>query len=82
MFEDQHDEEGWGLSDAQDHEFIPLISAEDEEAMQKEEVPEALPCCPCAIPFCSLEWSFPSQLAETDPFGWSKRPTSSSTGLV
>lgn len=43
MFEDQHDEEGWGLSDAQDHEFIPLISAEDEEAMQKEEVPEALP---------------------------------------
>ena len=42
MFEDQHDEE-WGLSDAQDHEFIPLISAEDEEAMQKEEVPEALP---------------------------------------
>jgi ATP-dependent Lon protease len=43
MFEDQHDEEGWGLSDAQDHEFIPLISAEDEEAMQKEGVPEALP---------------------------------------
>ncbi len=43
MFEDQHDEEGWGLSDAQDHEFIPLISAEDEEAMQKEEVPEDLP---------------------------------------
>lgn len=43
MFEDQHEEEGWGLSDAQDHEFIPLISAEDEEAMQKEEVPEALP---------------------------------------
>ncbi|MGB2189528.1 MAG: endopeptidase La [Flavobacteriales bacterium] len=43
MFEDQQDEEGWGLSDAQDHEFIPLISAEDEEAMQKEEVPEALP---------------------------------------
>ena len=43
MFEDQHYEEGWGLSDAQDHEFIPLISAEDEEAMQKEEVPEALP---------------------------------------
>ena len=42
MFEDQH-EEGWGLSDAQDHEFIPLISPEDEEAMQKEEVPEALP---------------------------------------
>ena len=41
--EQQHDEEGWGLSDAQDHEFIPLISAEDEEAMQKEEVPEALP---------------------------------------
>ena len=43
MFEDRHDEEGWGLSDAQDHEFIPLISAEDEEAMQKEEVPKALP---------------------------------------
>lgn len=43
MFEDQHDEEGWALSDAQDHEFIPLISPEDEEAMQKEEVPEALP---------------------------------------
>ncbi len=43
MFEDQHEEEGWGLSDAQDHEFIPLISAEDEEAMQKEEVPEDLP---------------------------------------
>ena len=43
MFQDQHDEEGWGLSDAQDHEFIPLISAEDEEAMQKEEVPEDLP---------------------------------------
>jgi ATP-dependent Lon protease len=42
MFEDQNDE-GWGLSDAQDHEFIPLISPEDEEAMQKEEVPEALP---------------------------------------
>ena len=31
------------MSDAQDHEFIPLISAEDEEAMQKEEVPEDLP---------------------------------------
>ena len=43
MFEDQHEEEGWGLSDAQDHEFIPLISAEDEQAMQKEEVPEDLP---------------------------------------
>ena len=42
MFEDQN-EEGWGLSDAQDHDFIPLISPEDEEAMQKEEVPEALP---------------------------------------
>lgn len=43
MFEDQVEEEQWGLSDAQDHEFIPLISAEDEEAMQKEEVPEDLP---------------------------------------
>ena len=42
MFEDQN-EEGWGLSDAQDHDCIPLISPEDEEAMQKEEVPEALP---------------------------------------
>lgn len=31
------------MSDAQDHEFIPLISVEDEEAMQKEEVPEDLP---------------------------------------
>lgn len=31
------------MSDAQDHEFIPLISAEDEEAMQKEEVPKDLP---------------------------------------
>jgi ATP-dependent Lon protease len=43
MFEDQHGEDTWALSDAQDHEFIPLISQEDEEAMQKEEVPEALP---------------------------------------
>jgi ATP-dependent Lon protease len=43
MFEDQVEEEQWNLSDAQDHEFIPLISAEDEEAMQKEEVPEDLP---------------------------------------
>ena len=43
MFEDQIEEEQWSLSDAQDHEFIPLISAEDEEAMQKEEVPEDLP---------------------------------------
>lgn len=43
MFEDQREEEQWALSDAQDHEFIPLISAEDEEAMQKEEVPEDLP---------------------------------------
>jgi ATP-dependent Lon protease len=43
MFEDHVEEEQWNLSDAQDHEFIPLISAEDEEAMQKEEVPEDLP---------------------------------------
>lgn len=43
MFEDQIEEEQWSMSDAQDHEFIPLISAEDEEAMQKEEVPEDLP---------------------------------------
>jgi ATP-dependent Lon protease len=43
MFEDQREEEQWALSDAQDHEFIPLISTEDEEAMQKEEVPEDLP---------------------------------------
>lgn len=42
MFEDHHDEP-WMLSDAQDHDFIPLISSEDEEAMQKEEVPDALP---------------------------------------
>jgi ATP-dependent Lon protease len=34
---------GWLLSDEQDHEFIPLISEEDEEAMHNEEVPEALP---------------------------------------
>ena len=43
MFEDQQGDDAWALSDAQDHEFIPLISQEDEEAMQKEEVPEALP---------------------------------------
>lgn len=43
MFEDQNEEEQWLLSDAQDHEFIPLISSEDEEAMQKEEVPDDLP---------------------------------------
>ena len=42
MFDDLR-EEHWAMSDAQDHEFIPLISPEDEEAMQKEEVPEALP---------------------------------------
>ena len=54
MFEDQHDEEGWGLSDAQDHEFIPLISAEDEEAMQKEEVPEALPLLSLRNTVCLL----------------------------
>lgn len=42
MFEDQQEEQ-WMLSDAQDHEFIPLISSEDEEAMQKEEVPDDLP---------------------------------------
>ena len=41
-FDDQR-EENWALSDAQDHDFIPLISSEDEEAMQREEVPEALP---------------------------------------
>lgn len=39
----QEDEESWMLSEEQDHEFIPLISSEDEEAMQKEEVPEDLP---------------------------------------
>lgn len=43
MFENQIEEEQWSMSDAQDHEFIPLISVEDEEAMQKEEVPEDLP---------------------------------------
>lgn len=43
MIEDQRDNEMWMLSDAQDHEFIPLISQEDEEAMQREEVPDALP---------------------------------------
>jgi hypothetical protein len=43
MFEDAQEQETWILSDSQDHEFIPLISSEDEEAMQKEEVPEVLP---------------------------------------
>ncbi|MFZ8835577.1 MAG: endopeptidase La [Flavobacteriales bacterium] len=43
MIEDQRDNELWMLSDAQDHDFIPLISQEDEEAMQREEVPDALP---------------------------------------
>ncbi len=32
--------------DLADHEFIPLISAEDEDAMDKEETPEVLPILP------------------------------------
>ena len=37
-------EEGlWLLNEEHDHDFIPLISSEDEEAMHREEVPEALP---------------------------------------
>ena len=43
MFEEAQEDETWMLSESPDHEFIPLISPEDEEAMQKEEVPEALP---------------------------------------
>ena len=43
MFDDVQEDETWMLSEAQDHEFIPLISSEDEEAMQKEKVPEDLP---------------------------------------
>ena len=41
--DDTNEGVGWLLSDEQDHEFIPLISEEDEEAMHNEEVPEALP---------------------------------------
>jgi ATP-dependent Lon protease len=29
-----------------DHEFIPLITAEDEDAMDREETPEVLPILP------------------------------------
>ena len=43
MFEEAQEDETWMLSESPDQEFIPLISSEDEEAMQKEEVPEALP---------------------------------------
>ena len=32
--------------DLADHEFIPLISAEDEDAMDREETPEVLPILP------------------------------------
>lgn len=41
-FEDQFLE----LSDIQDHDFIPLISPEDEEAMNEEKSPEILPILP------------------------------------
>ena len=43
QLKDSHHEAGWLLGDEQDHEFIPLITEEDEEAMHNEEVPEALP---------------------------------------
>ena len=68
MFEDQQGDDAWALSDAQDHEFIPLISQEDEDAMQKEEVPEALPILSCAIRFCFRGWSFRSRLVVTGRF--------------
>ncbi|MCH2199555.1 MAG: endopeptidase La [Flavobacteriales bacterium] len=34
------------LSDMQDHDFIPLISQEDEEAMHREKAPEEIPLLP------------------------------------
>jgi ATP-dependent Lon protease len=34
------------LSEIKDHDFIPLISAEDEEAMHKERAPEVIPILP------------------------------------
>lgn len=40
---DLADEGLWLLNEDHDHDFIPLISSEDEEAMHREEVPEALP---------------------------------------
>jgi ATP-dependent Lon protease len=43
-----NEEELFGLinSDNEDHEFIPLISAEDEDQMDKEHTPEVLPILP------------------------------------
>ena len=66
--------------DAQDHEFIPLISAEDEEAMQKRGARGLL--------LLSLRNTvlfpgvIPITLAGTGPSAWSRKPTSSSTALV
>ena len=31
------------LSDAQDQEFIPILTEEDEQAMQEKDIPEVLP---------------------------------------
>nr|WP_306643042.1 endopeptidase La [Longitalea sp. SCSIO 12813] len=36
----------FALSDMQDHDFIPLISQEDEEAMHREKAPEEIPLLP------------------------------------
>lgn len=40
-------DENWiELSDIKDHDFIPLISSEDEEAMHREKAPEVIPILP------------------------------------
>jgi ATP-dependent Lon protease len=41
-----NDEQWLELSDIKDHDFIPLISSEDEEAMHREKAPEVIPILP------------------------------------
>ncbi len=45
-FDPMFDDLFYQLSDIQDHDFIPLISQEDEEAMHKEKAPEVIPMLP------------------------------------
>ena len=54
------------LSDIQDQDFIPILTEEDETAMQEKEVPEVLPLPSLRNTVLFPGWSSPSAWAATE----------------
>ena len=55
--------------------LIPLLTPEDEEALEREDLPNEVPILPLRNTVLFLVLLFQSQLGETNPFNWSRMQT-------